>query len=219
MKSRTAARELALIALSQIDITNKDSKYNLDEILLNSVRTLVNDAESELKIAVGALIEIKEFIDTYESDHQFNITRPIDEPDFPVPIPMTSDMTGRINCLIDVAEKSFRALETAEIAVLEENKSVHDYTKKIVKSIRENLETIDESIKECSIGWNVERLLHIDKNILRIALGELLYIDGTPVKVIIDEAVELSKKFSSEESSSFINGILGKVVESKKIKK
>ena len=219
MKSRTAARELALISLSQIDITNKNSKYDLDEILLNSVRALVNDAESELKTSVGVLVEIKEFIDEYETEHQINITRPIDVSNLPVPIPMTSDITKRIDCLIDVAEKSFRALETAEIAVLEQSKDVHEYTNTLIEHINTNLEAIDDLIKEYSIGWDIERLLGIDKNIMRIALSEILYIEGTPVKVTIDEAVELAKKFSSEESSAFINGILGKVVESKKIKK
>ena len=56
----------------------------------------------------------------------------------------------------------------------------------------------------------------IDKDILRIAIAELLFIEGVPVKVVVDEALELAKKYSTDDSSSFINGILGKVIDEKK---
>ena len=58
--------------------------------------------------------------------------------------------------------------------------------------------------------------MKIDKDILRIAIAELLFIEGVPVKVVVDEALELAKKYSTDDSSSFINGILGKVIDEKK---
>jgi N utilization substance protein B len=219
VKSRSAARELALIVLPQIDTTDKNLKYDIDEILISSVRTLVQDAESELQLAVGALVEMREFIDTYETEHQANLTMPIDYPNIPVPMPMTSDMSGRINCLIDVAEKSFRAMDIAELAVLEETKNVKDYAKKLLNLIIEYSNPIDEAIKEYSIAWDVKRLVSIDKCILRIAIAELLFMNDIPLKVTIDEAVELAKKFSTDDSSAFINGLLGKLVEKRQISK
>ena len=71
---------------------------------------------------------------------------------------------------------------------------------------------IDKIIKEHVQGWDFDRLVKMDKDILRIALSELLYIKETPMKVIVDEAVELAKKYSTDDSASFVNGILAKVI-------
>ena len=68
-------------------------------------------------------------------------------------------------------------------------------------------------IQQYSKGWDIERLFKIDKDILRIAITELVYIKDAPHKVIIDEALELAKKYSTDDSPSFINGILARVVE------
>ena len=56
------------------------------------------------------------------------------------------------------------------------------------------------------------KIVKIDKDILRIAITELLYVKEAPIKVVVDEAVELAKKYSTEDSSSFVNGILAKVI-------
>ena len=67
-------------------------------------------------------------------------------------------------------------------------------------------------IKKYSTGWDFDRLVKMDKDILRIAISELVYIKEAPMKVIVDEAVELAKKYSTDDSSSFINGVLAKVI-------
>ena len=71
---------------------------------------------------------------------------------------------------------------------------------------------IDSIISKNAKGWDFERLVKMDKDILRVALSELLYVKETPLRVIVDEAVELAKKYSTDDSSSFINGILAKVI-------
>ena len=73
-------------------------------------------------------------------------------------------------------------------------------------------------MKSYSTGWDFDRLVKMDKDILRIALSELLYIKEAPMKVIVDEAVELAKKYSTEDSSSFVNGVLAKVIVDKGLK-
>ena len=108
MQARTAARELALILFSQFD--KEISKYKTQEfedIILKSVRTLTNNASEDLKVAVGHLIEMKDFIDNYEANHETNLNRPIDVSNVPVPLPMTSDMSGRIDEMINISEKAF----------------------------------------------------------------------------------------------------------------
>lgn len=220
MQARRAARELALILFSQFD--KQISKYktqDFEDIIVKSVRILTNNASEDLKVSLGHLISIKEFIDDYEANHETNLERPLGVSNIPVPIPMTSDMSGRIEELIMAAEKAFIALEVAEMTTLEEKGDVKEYTLKIADSYKNYYDEIDNFIKEHAIGWDFSRLVKMDKDILRIAIAELLYIKEAPAKVIVDEAVELAKKYSTDDSPSFINGILAKAIERSKITK
>lgn len=213
MQARRAARELAFILFSQFDkkITNY-SKENLDDIILKSVRILSSNAGDELKISLGALIDMKNRIEDYEAEHEINLNRPIEAANIPVPMPMTSDLSGRIDEMIDVAEKALLALEIAEFTTLESQGDVKNYAIRIAETFQKHHNDIDEVIKKYSTGWDFDRLVKMDKDILRIAISELLYIKETPMKVVVDEALELAKKYSTDDSASFINGVLAKVI-------
>ena len=216
MQARRASRELAFILFSQFDktITNY-SKENLDDIIVKSVRILSSSASDDLKTSLGALIDMKNKIDDYEAEHEINLNRPLDAANIAVPLPMTSDMSARVEEMIEVAEKALLALEIAEFTTLESQGEVKNYAIQIAETFQKNHDEIDSIIKKYSTGWDFERLVKMDKDILRIALSELLYIKETPMKVVVDEAVELAKKYSTDDSSSFINGILGKIVSTK----
>ena len=215
MQARRASRELALILFSQL---GKDlHKYNstdFKDIVLNSVRTLIGNSQDELQVVTSELTEIKAFIEEYENNHKDNLERPIDAINIPVKIPMTDDMMNKIDTLLSSAEKTISALDVAELSILSDRNEVKRYVEQIFKVYKEHNEEIDEIIKNNAIGWDINRLFKIDKDILRIAIAELVYIKDAPVKVIIGEALELAKKYSTDESPSFINGILAKVVES-----
>lgn len=213
MQARRASRELAFILFSQFDktITNY-SKENLDDIIVKSVRILSSSASDDLKTSLGALIDMKNKIDDYEAEHEINLNRPLDAANIAVPLPMTSDMSARVEEMIEVAEKALLALEIAEFTTLESQGEVKNYAIKIAETFQKNHDEIDSIIKKYSTGWDFERLVKMDKDILRIALSELLYIKETPMKVVVDEAVELAKKYSTDDSSSFINGVLAKVI-------
>lgn len=213
MQARRAARELAFILFSQFDkkITNY-SKQDLEDIILKSVRILTSNASDELKITVGALVEMKAQIDDYEANHEENLQRPLGVSNIPVPLPMTSDMTGRINEMIDIAEKALLALEIAEFTTLDSQSDVKNYAITIAEFFQKHHEEIDEIIKKYAKNWDFQRLVKMDKDILRIAIVELLYIKDAPMKVVVDEALELAKKYSTDDSSSFINGILAKII-------
>ncbi|MBD5403209.1 transcription antitermination factor NusB [bacterium] len=213
MQARRASRELAFILFSQFDkkISNY-SKENLDDIILKSVRILSSTASDTLKLSLGSLVDMKNKIDDYEAEHEINLNRPMEASNIPVPLPLTSDMTGRIDEMIDVAEKALLALEIAEFATLESEGEVKNYAIKIAETFQQHNEEIDEMIKNYSTGWDFDRLVKMDKDILRIAIAELLYIKEAPMKVVVDEALELAKKYSTDDSSSFINGVLGKVI-------
>jgi len=219
MQARRAARELAFILFSQFDkkITNY-SKENLDDIILKSVRILSDSASEDLKTSLGALLDMKNRIDDYEAEHEINLNRPIDAANVAVPIQMTSDFKEKIDEIIEVAEKSILALEIAEFTTLESQSDVKNYAIQIAQTYHEHHEEIDSVIGQNSTGWDIDRLVKMDKDILRIALCEMLYIKETPMKVVVDEALELAKKYSTDDSASFINGVLAKVIVDKGIK-
>ena len=213
MQARRAARELAFILFSQFDkkIANY-SKKDLDDIILKSVRILKSNATDELKTAVGSLIVMRDTIENYEADAEINLKRPIGAVNIPVQLPMTSDMTKNINEMIDIAEKALTALEIAEFTTLDSQNEVKEYAVRIAEIFQKNHKEIDDTIQKYVKNWDVTRLIRMDKDILRIAIIELLYMKDAPMKVIVDEALELAKKYSTEDSASFINGILAKVI-------
>lgn len=213
MQARRAARELAFILFSQFDkkITNY-TREDLQDIILKSVRILTSTATDELKTALGALVAMRDQIENYEADAEENLKRPIGATNIPVPIPMTSDMTGRINEMIDIAEKSMLALEIAEFTTLDSQHDVKNYAIQIADFFQKNHEEVDEIIQKYAKNWDLGRLVKMDKDILRIAIVELLYIKDAPMKVVVDEALELAKKYSTEDSAAFINGVLAKVI-------
>jgi len=220
MQARRAARELALILFSQLDKRVAGySESDFEDIILKSVRTLTNNATEDLQMTMSSLLRLREEIQDYETDHEDNLKRPIGTTNKPVPLVMTSDFIEKIDELANVAEKSLIALEIAEMTTLEEKSDVKSYILRIAKEYQEHSNEIDAEIQKYAVGWNIERLVRIDKDIMRIAIAELLFVRETPLKVVIDEAIELAKKYSTEDSSSFINGILGKVVEANAIKK
>ncbi len=97
----------------------------------------------------------------------------------------------------------------AENDDLDENDK--NFIDSVVKGTVDNLEEIDSIISSVSRGWSIERMAKVDLAILRLAVYELKFGKATPKKVVINEAVELAKKYSSDNAPSFINGVLGKI--------
>ena len=85
------------------------------------------------------------------------------------------------------------------------------FIKKIISGVQKNEEKIDQLIKKSAPEWPIEQIAAVDKTTLRIAIFELLFDEEVPPKVAIDEAVEISKTFGGENSSKFVNGVLGTV--------
>ena len=85
------------------------------------------------------------------------------------------------------------------------------FIRELFFKVIENIDYIDNLIKGCVEHWDFSRLAVVDKNILRLAIGEFLFFDDIPRKVSIDEAIELAKEFSSGDSGSFVNGVLDSI--------
>ncbi|MCR2042603.1 transcription antitermination factor NusB [Anaerosalibacter massiliensis] len=101
---------------------------------------------------------------------------------------------------------------------INENNLDHDeqeYMRHAVRTIMTNLNNIDKSIEKYIKGWKIHRLAKVDLSVLRIAVYEIVYRKDIPIEVSINEAIEICKKYSTDESSKFINGVLGSFVREK----
>lgn len=85
------------------------------------------------------------------------------------------------------------------------------FTKQLVDGVRKNLDQIDQDIKKHSHNWKLNRMSFIDRNIIRIAIFEILSCDEIPLKVSINEAIEIAKIYGDKNSPAFINGILDQI--------
>ncbi len=106
-------------------------------------------------------------------------------------------------------QRDFRTVSFAEL--LEEQPTDDPYVRTCIQGLEEKLSEIDTIIAERAEGWRLERLHSVDRNILRLAVYELCYREDVPPQVVIDEAVELAKKYGGEHSPVFINGILDRI--------
>lgn len=89
---------------------------------------------------------------------------------------------------------------------------VRDFTKELITGVEEHRRKIDELITTYSQGWDMDRMPVVDRNILRLAIYELLWSKDVPETVAIDEAIELAQTLSTDDSSQYINGVLGKIL-------
>lgn len=94
---------------------------------------------------------------------------------------------------------------------------VKEFADRLVAGVVEQRDSIDQFIVKHSTHWKLSRMSAVDKNILRLAVFELKNCEDIPLKVSLNEAIEIAKKFGTEESSSFINGVLDKIA--KELKK
>lgn len=93
----------------------------------------------------------------------------------------------------------------------EVNASARKFAEELAFGVIENRETLDAKIKSYAQNWSLHRIAVVDRNILRLAIFELLFREDIPPVVSINEAIELGKKFSTEESGHFVNGVLDRV--------
>ncbi len=104
-------------------------------------------------------------------------------------------------------------MNEAKTLFFEENPDIDEKDKAFilenVNGVLENIEKIDEIINNSAKGWSTSRMAKVDLAILRLSVYEMKFANDAPKSVIINEAVELAKKYSSDESPGFINGILG----------
>ncbi|TSB32336.1 transcription antitermination factor NusB [Streptomyces sp. NBC_01525] len=88
---------------------------------------------------------------------------------------------------------------------------VNEFTLELVEGYADHIARIDELLDTYSVDWPLDRMPVVDRNILRLAAYELIWVDATPDAVAIDEAVQLAKEFSTDDSPAFVNGLLARL--------
>jgi N utilization substance protein B len=110
----------------------------------------------------------------------------------------------------DLLEKNIKEIIKNEIMF---EKKIDDFTIKLLAGVSKHRKEIDSMIKEIAKNWTLERMAIIDRNILRVAIYEMLYEKDIPLKVSVDEAIEIAKIIGQKEDTpKFINGVLGKIL-------
>ena len=104
--------------------------------------------------------------------------------------------------------RNFAATAEAEGATAADLGEIQPFAEKLVRGVREHLGELDAQIQGASKNWRLERMARVDRNLLRLALYELKYVEDVPAKVAINEAIEIAKRYGTNESSAFVNGIL-----------
>ena len=195
---RRIARELALLSLSQIKGNPENlEQQTLNDLILVAVRTLTLEIQETLETAAAEISRGNERIlasDTKATNLKSAQTMVKEA------ISLTHNAINRLGTVIDFPE----------IVQLSSQYEVREYALELIGTVYRRRAEIEQELTGALVDWQLHRLPRIDRDILQIAVAEMLYLD-LPQKVAINEAIELAKRYSDEDGYRFINGVLRRV--------
>ncbi|CCI12804.1 N utilization substance protein B homolog [Microcystis aeruginosa PCC 9806] len=195
---RRIARELALLSLSQIKGNPENlEQQTLNDLILVAVRTLTLEIQETLETAAAEISRGNERIlasDTKATNLKSAQTMVKEA------ISLTHNAINRLGTVIDFPE----------IVQLSSQYEVREYALELIGTVYRRRAEIEQELTGALVDWQLHRLPRIDRDILQIAVAEMLYLD-IPQKVAINEAIELAKRYSDDEGYRFINGVLRRV--------
>lgn len=204
MQARRIARELALLGMSQLTDNPKRTKKNsslppIADLLTEAVSALTNEVKETLEAASAELVIGNRHLLNSEtrsgnlSDSQATVKNAIDQ------VQLAINRLGA-------------AVELPEFVQLAGRKDVQDYAQRIITQLIQHREDIDHQLDSAMVGWNLKRLARVDRDILRIAVAEIMYL-AIDKRIAIDEAIEVAKRYSDEDGYRFINGVMRRVTD------
>ena len=199
-KARETARELALLGISQLPANPEllEAK-KLQDVLLAAIRALTTEVQEALETAAS---EVQRSSDKL-------LASEIRAADIQSSRAMVREAVELTQTAIN---RLGSAMEFPELIQLANQQDVRTYALQILTKVSANRVQIDELLSEALVDWQIERLARIDRDIMRIAIAEMLYL-GLPEQVSVNEAVQLAKRYSGDEGHRFINGVLRRVVD------
>jgi transcription antitermination protein NusB len=195
---RSIARELALLSISQLkSSTKKLETEELEDLMVTAVRSLTIELHDTLEAATDEIKRGEERLLKSQTRAE-----------------NTDSARVMVEDALKLAQTAINRLgvatELPEFIQLTHKEQVREYTIAIITTVRRHREEIEKTIEEVLVAWQLSRLPRIDRQILLIAVAEILYLE-VPVRVAIDESVELAKRYSDEDGFRFINGVLRRI--------
>jgi transcription antitermination protein NusB len=198
MQPRRIARELALLSASQMPSNAaKLSAQELQSFVLAAVRTLVGEAKDALETAS---LELKRSSDRLDKSKLFSADIQSTQAMLTDSIELAQTAINRLGIAVDLPE----------LIQIANQHAVQDYALIIMQALNERAKEIDEILEASLVDWQLTRVAQIDRSILKIAVAEMLFLE-VPERIAINEAVELAKRYSTEDGHKFVNGVLRRV--------
>jgi transcription antitermination protein NusB len=200
---RRIARELALLSLSQIKGNPENlEKQALNDLILAAVRTLTTEIQDTLETAAAEISRGNERLQSSDlKATNLNSARTM----VTEAISLTHDAINRLGVVLDLPE----------VVQLSSQYEVREYAIELISAVYRRRVEIEQELSNALVDWQLHRLPRVDRDILRIAVAEMLYLE-VPRKVAINEAIELAKRYSDDAGYRFINGVLRRVVDRQK---
>ncbi len=218
MNNRSAAREIVILAIPQLPKDpDKIADLNFEKIILALTRSLSDYSKKNIQTVTSNLKRIDKFLINAEIEHPDNEehTSQIKS----VLIPDTKVLREQVLLLEDAANELYSALDVPEVVIHTKQKETIDYALDIFTNYLKNKDKVNEIIEQAAQSrdkdkkWKLNRMVRLDRDILRVAATELLCLSDTPIEVICDEAVKIADKYGGDESKRFINGVLRDIIE------
>jgi len=192
---RSIARELALLSISQTKTKkNELSAKDLDDLISAAIRTLIIEVQDNLEAASAEIKRGEERILSSETKT--------------TELAAAKVMVQEAIALSQTAiNRLGMAVEFPEFLQLTSREQVRQYATELIVTVNDRHEEIGKSLENVLVAWQLSRIPQVDRNILRIAVAEILYLE-IPERVAINESVELAKRYSDEDGFRFINGVL-----------
>lgn len=234
MSARRIARELAVIIMPQLPKEKKQiDRMDFDTLLCRSVQILTEHARQCLSEAGSYLTKAHQEIGDYELNHPQNRNKIADLKK----VPFTTEELRKQVELIEISMHLIsEALDIPEMTVSSDHLPTHalcekcghnqkilvkragsadvkQFLEQLLAQYFDNRERIDQIISTIKTKWRMERMISIDRDILRLACTEAFFMPDVPMKVVINEAVELAHRFADERAAKFINGVLADIRE------
>ncbi len=214
MEKRSAARELAFLALFQLPQKTEKiqipqiAKTDLQAICLSAVRTLADFSRDNLKQAESSFIKAERYLLEYQISHPENDKYAAAQS---VNVPQTEEFIEHLNRCYEAIALMREALQIPELYWHFHDKSVEEFSTELLVNYFEHLEEVDSLITEVSKSWDIKRILKTEKTLIRLAVSEMIS-SKIAKAIVVSEALKLANKYCSSEAAKFINGILADVI-------
>ncbi|MEB3224034.1 MAG: transcription antitermination factor NusB [Candidatus Sericytochromatia bacterium] len=201
LNTRRVARELSLLTMAQISNRAEGGAVSIPEMLGRAADMLAAEARDRLQESGGELVAAEARV--HAAYLEVGAGEGLSKGDL-------EELLGALDRAQRAVELLGSALEMPAQVALADGEEVRTFVLGQVQRYVDHAAEIDARLQDAAQNWSVDRMASLDRDVLRLAVGELLWASDTPVEVVINEAVELAKKYGTQDSGRFVNGVLAR---------